>query len=157
MANKISCGGFYVDNETLQIDNGVLKVVGGGSGGGGNVFLTNASVQLENGQPTATCDKTFAEINTAYTAGQIMLCNIIVEDLDDGHYGNGLAVLRYMPPNPLAPNESFQARISFCDLSITPNCIANATFGINSAQTFGALSTLILPDLDLNPVSPPTN
>lgn len=25
MANKISCGGFYVDNETLQIDNGVLK------------------------------------------------------------------------------------------------------------------------------------
>ena len=119
---------------------------GGGSGGGSNVFLANASVQLENGQPTATCDKTFAEIKAAYTAGQIMLCNIVAEDLDDGYYGRGLAYLSYFPPNPLAPNESFQARISFCDLSITPNCIANASFGINSAQTFGSLSTFALPE-----------
>ena len=27
MANKISCGGFYVDNETLQIDNDYLVIV----------------------------------------------------------------------------------------------------------------------------------
>lgn len=119
---------------------------GGGSGGGSNVFLANASVQVENGQPTATCDKTFAEIKAAYTAGQIMLCNIVAEDLSDGYYGNGLAVLRYWPPNPFDPNEAFQAGISFCDLNVSPPCIANAQFIINSAQTSGTLATFILPE-----------
>lgn len=115
---------------------------GGGSGGGGNVLLVNASVQIEDGQPTATCDKTFAEINAAYTAGQIMLCNIVAEDLDDGYSGSGLAVLSYLPPNPFDPNESFRAVISFC--STSPPYITKAQFGINSAQTFGSLSTFIL-------------
>ena len=119
---------------------------GGGSGGGSNVFLANASVQLENGQTTATCDKTFAEIKAAYTAGQIMLCNIVAEDLDDGYYGSGLAVLRYWPPDPLDPNESFQAVVSFCGLNVSPSYIANAQFGITSVQPFGSMTTFALPE-----------
>ena len=34
MNKKIQCGGFSIDNETLVEENGVLKVVGGGSGSG---------------------------------------------------------------------------------------------------------------------------
>ena len=117
---------------------------GGGSGGGSNVFLANASVQVENGQTTATCDKTFSEINAAYTAGQIMLCNIVAEDFDNGYSGIGLAVLSYSPPNPFDPNESFRAVISSCNS--VPPYITKVQFGINSAQTFGSMSIFALPE-----------
>ena len=30
MIEKISCGGFFVDNETLKIEDNVLSAVGGG-------------------------------------------------------------------------------------------------------------------------------
>ena len=56
MANKISCGGFYVDNETLQIDNGVLKVVGGGSAVGIEFIGMTSTLP-------PSLDKTYAEIS----------------------------------------------------------------------------------------------
>lgn len=31
---KIPCGGFYYDDETIEFEDGVMKVIGGGSGGG---------------------------------------------------------------------------------------------------------------------------
>lgn len=63
MAEKISCGGFYIDDETLTIEDGVLKVSSGGS------FLITADVENPWNSPTPQVirvDKNYEEILEAF-------------------------------------------------------------------------------------------
>ena len=58
MANKkISCGGFYIDDETLSLsDDNKLSVKGGGSGGGDVLVVSDTN---------GTLDKTWQEMHDA--------------------------------------------------------------------------------------------
>lgn len=59
------------------ISAGVAVEIGGGSGGG--VFAVNLSVSNESGSWVATNDKTYAEIDSAYKSGKIVLSTVNVE------------------------------------------------------------------------------
>lgn len=61
---KIPCGGFYIDDETLDInEDGKLSVIGAGGGGETNRFTINLTVDYDNS--TYSVDKTAAEIEEA--------------------------------------------------------------------------------------------
>lgn len=63
---KISCGGFYVDDETLSIENGVLKVAGSGQ------FIIPIEVEHPYNavSETAEIDLTFEQIEEAFEKQQ---------------------------------------------------------------------------------------
>lgn len=134
MANKISCGGFYVDNETLQIDNGVLKVVGGGSGDG-NLLIVNATATRtsdpETSEPvasTVTFDKTFTELKSAYESGAVILCRVRTEDFVNFVFWDSIAFLNYRPTTQLpfpAPEAFFFNASSLQIGSIVYGCSAS--------------------------------
>ena len=64
----ISCGGFKIDNETIVEQNGVLKVVGGSSGGG-SLKVTQTTTNPEPDTTVSTLDKTWQEIYDALNDG----------------------------------------------------------------------------------------
>ena len=65
MIEKVPCGGFYVDNETLKIEDNVLSAVGGGGGGSDLPAVTSddaekilrVNVDWEADPPTAEWGK----------------------------------------------------------------------------------------------------
>jgi len=63
---KINCGGFYIDEDTLELEDNVLSVKNGGGGGGsGGVLFINASLTEEvdeNEMIKITFDKPIAKI-----------------------------------------------------------------------------------------------
>ncbi len=60
---KINCGGFYLDNETITEENGMLKVIGGGSGGG--ALIVHMTSDQVGSDTRYTLDKTVREIIAA--------------------------------------------------------------------------------------------
>lgn len=96
MSTKISCGGFYIDDETLSLsDDNKLSVKNGGSGGGGS-----EAIIIHDGDGAGILDKTWQEISDAVEAGSVaMLYNGSDIDRsigylsglfsDDGDYGVG--------------------------------------------------------------------
>lgn len=65
MSKKISCGGFYIDDETLSLsDDNKLSVKGGGSGGDGVLIVHG----IMDGDEPMTLDKTWQEIHDADVA-----------------------------------------------------------------------------------------
>ena len=63
MSNKkIGCGGFLIDNETLKEEDGVLKVAGGGSGGGDIFYITVGQGNV--------CNASYNDVITALEAGK---------------------------------------------------------------------------------------
>lgn len=72
MTTKISCGGFDIDNDTLIEEDGVLKVKGGGSSGGGRAPMTvtiSRSWEAEEEKYVYTADKTVDEMIEQIEAG----------------------------------------------------------------------------------------
>ena len=63
MNKRISCGGFELDGETIVEENGILKVVGGGSGG----------VELVTADLNGVLDKNWNQIKEYVDAGKIVL------------------------------------------------------------------------------------
>lgn len=61
MSTKISCGGFYIDDETLSLsDDNKLSVKN--SGGGSEVLIVNPIINTDN---IISLDKTWKEIHDA--------------------------------------------------------------------------------------------
>ena len=58
---KINCGGFYIDDESLELEDNVLSVKNGGSSGG--VVVLNVD--------NSTLDKTWQEIHDGIAEGTI--------------------------------------------------------------------------------------
>ena len=73
---KIPCGGFFIDEETLEINDNTLSVKN--SGGGGSVF------SIED--PDGTLDKTWQEILDAVANRQI--CIITIDNGGDSYNVN---------------------------------------------------------------------
>lgn len=64
---KISCGGFFVDGETIIIEDGILKSAGGSYDS--PFFVVH--FHQDDDTSTTTCDKTYAEILAAVSEGKI--------------------------------------------------------------------------------------
>lgn len=84
---------------------------GGGSGSGGNVLVVNVTVTNTSDGATATFDKSFAELKSAYESGAVMLCKVAVEH----GYAPIIAFLNYIPATqiPLPIPEMFYFNISY--------------------------------------------
>ena len=91
---------------------------GGGSGGGGNVLVVNVTATKTSDGTTATFDKTFAELKTAYESNAVMLCNVTTVDNINSVSGNSIAFLTYRPAMqfPLPAPEMFSFDISFLNI-----------------------------------------
>lgn len=70
---KIPCGGWLYDDESITFEDGVMKVVGGGFGGGAMV------VTFEVDGYNLSCDKTVTEVRAAMAQGTPVI-GIITED-----------------------------------------------------------------------------
>lgn len=71
---KIPCGGWLYDDETITFEDGVMKVIGGGSGGGGMIVKVIADTETF----ALSADKTFAEIKEAFNAGVNVVAKLYV-------------------------------------------------------------------------------
>lgn len=67
---KIPCGGFMYDDETIIFENGVMKAIGGGSGGG--AMVVNFVIQVSGEELIVSADKTPAEVIAAALIGSVM-------------------------------------------------------------------------------------
>lgn len=89
---KIPCGGFMYDDETIEFDDGVMKVKGGGSGG--SVMYVVVTTNPNTGESTS--DLTLFDIQTAFNSGVRVMAKI---DLDG--YNMFMPLISYME-SPLA-------------------------------------------------------
>lgn len=65
MAEKIPCGGFYIDDNTLSIQNNVLKVVNSSSSGSTLICTMDSQTEALN--------KTWQEVNDFAQTGIVVL------------------------------------------------------------------------------------
>lgn len=114
---KIPCGGFYIDDETLGInEDGKLSVIGGGGGSSGSdsgIIIANATVSQD--MSTITLDKTWQEIHDV-GAGFILMEIVsgtknvcpIVTIIESDNYSPKFHVIAGYCPDPMdAQNISF--------------------------------------------------
>lgn len=124
------------------IDNGG----GGGGGSGGNVLVVNVTVENTSDGATATFDKTFEELKSAYEGGAVMLCNVTTEDNVNSVYGDSIAFLDYSPEMqfPFPAPEEFSTEASFLQVE---NDVVHCYFvncGITAEGTSVAVQTVDL-------------
>lgn len=114
------------DGQTLVYNSTSGKWENGdGGSGGGDVLVVNVRATRTSDGSTATFDKTFAELKSAYESGVVMLCNVLIEDNENAVYGNCIAFLNYQPATqfPFPVPEMFEFKTSFLQIeAVTYAC-----------------------------------
>ena len=129
------------DGQTLVYNATSGKWVNG-AGGSGGVLVVNVLATYASDGSTATFDKTFAELKSAYEGGAVMLCKVITEDNVNSVYGNSIAFLQYSPAIqvPIPTPESFFFEASFLNIqSNVHGCFVYAE--INAEGSNAAIQT----------------
>lgn len=117
-------------------------------GGGGNIVVAKfeRTVSSDGTTVTTTCDKTFAELDTARTQGADVIGVILVADDNHGYYFNEMFFMVYSPesafPFPAAAQFSGAAvsyapdaqTLVYCGVDITANATNNIHLSVEAIQ-----------------------